>query len=66
MNKQLHQALVSALIDEADDTAAAEPRTRKEHAPRAGDVVYTHDELHSTEEPEKITDVVFFGIVKGW
>ena len=60
MNKQLHQAL----INEVDDTAAAEPR--KEHAPRAGDVVYTHDELHSTEEPEKITDVVFFGIVKGW
>ena len=65
MNKQLHQALVSALIDEADDTAA-EPRTRKEHAPRAGDVVYTHDELHPAEEPEKITDVVFFGIVKNW
>ena len=64
MNKQLHQALVSALINEADDTAAAEPR--KEHAPRAGDVVYTHDGLHSTEEPQKITDVVFFGIVKGW
>ena len=65
MNKQLHQALVSALIDEADDTAADEPRTRKEHAPRAGDVVYTHDGP-STEEPKKITDVVFFGIVKGW
>ena len=63
MNKQLHQALVSALINEADDTAAAEPH--KEHAPRAGDVVYTQDELHS-EEPKKITDVVFFGIVKGW
>ena len=65
MNKQLHQALVSALINEADDTATAEPR--KEHEPRAGDVVYTHDDgLHSTEEPKKITDVVFFGIVKGW
>ena len=64
MNKQLHQALVSALINEADDTAAAEPH--KEHAPRAGDVVYTQDELHSAEEPKKITDVVFFGIVKGW
>ena len=64
MSKQLHQALVSALINEADDTAAAEPH--KEHAPRAGDVVYTHDGLHSTEEPKKITDVVFFGIVKGW
>ena len=65
MSKQLHQALVSALINEADDTAAAaEPR--KEHTPRAGDVVYTHDELHSIEEPEKITEVVFFGIVKGW
>ena len=63
MNKQLHPALVSALI-EADDTAADEPR--KEHAPRAGDVVYTHDELHSAEEPKKITDVVFFGIVKSW
>ena len=62
MNKQLHPALVSALI-EADDTAADEPR--KEHAPRAGDVVYTQDEL-STEEPKKITDVVFFGVVKGW
>ena len=64
MNKQLHQALVSALINEADDTAAAEPR--KEHAPRAGDVVYTQDVLHSTEEPKKINDVVFFGVVKGW
>ena len=63
MNKQLHHDLVSALIN-ADDTAAAEPR--KEHTPRAGDVVYTHDELHSAEEPKKITDVVFFGIVKGW
>ena len=64
MNKQLHQALVSALINEADDTAAAD-EPRKEHTPRAGDVVYTHDELHS-EEPKKINEVVFFGIVKGW
>ena len=66
MSKQLHQALVSALINEADDTAAAaEPHTVPTST-RAGDVVYTHDGLHSTEEPEKITDVVFFGIVKGW
>ena len=64
MSKQLHQALVSALISDADDTAADEPR--KEHTPRAGDVVYTQDGLHSTEEPEKINDVVFFGIVKSW
>ena len=63
MNKQLHQALVSALI-EADDTTADEPH--KEHTPRAGDVVYTQDGLHSAEEPKKITEVVFFGIVKGW
>ena len=56
MSKQLHQALVSALIN-GDDTAAAEPH--KEHTPRAG------DELHS-EEPKKIADIVFFGIVKGW
>ena len=44
MSKQLHHALVSALINDADDTAADEPR--EEHTPRAGDVVYTHDELH--------------------
>ena len=64
MSKQLHHALVSALINDADDTAADEPR--EEHTPRAGDVVYTHDELHSAEEPKKIIDVVFFGVVKGW
>ena len=65
MSKQQHQALVSALINDADDTAAEPHKEHKEHAPRAGDVVYTQDELHS-EEPKKITDVVFFGIVKGW
>lgn len=68
MAKQLHQAVVSAVINEADDTAAAEPH--KEHAPADAPVYngveYIGNHVISTGAPTKLPDVVFFGIVKGW
>ena len=69
MNK-LHPTPVSPLINEADDTAAAD-EMRNEHASADEDVHFTSVEyignnVISTEAPTKITDIVFFGIVKGW
>ena len=61
---------VSALINEADDTAAAE--MRNEHASadakstKTAGVEYIGDNVVSTEEPAKINDIIFFGIVRGW
>ena len=52
--------LVSAPVNEADDTNAPEPH--EEHTR----VEYIGNDVISTEEPKKITDIVFFGIVKGW
>ena len=68
MNK-LHPTPVSPLINEADDTAAA-AEMRNEHAPADANVhtsvEYIGNNVISTEAPTKITDIVFFGIVKGW
>ena len=63
MNK-LHQALVSAPAKEADDTNAH--NAHNEHAPAINSSVEYINNVVRTEEPEKITDVVFFGIVKSW
>ena len=52
--------LVSAPVNEADDTNA--PELHEEHTR----VEYIGNDVISTEEPKKITDIVFFGIVKGW
>ena len=73
MSKQLPQAIVSAIINEADDTnvtnvsnehasAGAEPTKSTK---RTG-VEYIGNNVISTDEPTKISDIVFFGIVKGW
>ena len=64
MNKQLHQALVSAPAKEADDTNAH--NAHNEHAPAINSSVEYINNVVRTEEPEKINDVVFFGIVKSW
>ena len=63
MNK-LPQALVSAPAKEADDTNV--PNTHNEHAPAINSSVEYINNVVRTGEPEKITDVVFFGIVKSW
>ena len=68
MNKQLHEALVSHLLNKADDTDV--PNAHNEHASAADNVhtgvEYFGNAVHTTDEPTKISDVVFFGIVKGW
>ena len=62
---KLHQAL----INEADDTAA---EMRNEHASadakptKTAGVEYIGNNVISTEEPTKINDIIFFGIVRGW
>ena len=67
MNKQLHQALVSHLINEADDTAVI--GLHNEHAP-ADDYVYTSIEdiadVFATDDPVAIARMVFFGNVQSW
>ena len=68
MNKQLHQALVSHLLNEADDDDVI--ALHNEHAPD-GDYVYTSiaeiDELINTDDdPTKIARMVFFGDVQSW
>ena len=63
MNK-LPQALVSAPAKEAEDTNV--PDAHNEHAPAINSSVEYINNVVRTEEPEKITDVVFFGIVKSW
>ena len=66
MNK-LHQALVSTPLKEVDDTNV--PNTHNEHASADEDVHTSAEYINNvvrTDEPAKITDVVFFGIVKGW
>ena len=67
MNK-LPQALVSAPAKEADDTNAHNAHNaHNEHAPAVNSSVeYINNNVVRTDEPAKITDVVFFGIVKGW
>ena len=64
MNK-LHQALVSAPAKEADDTNAH--NAHNEHAPAVNSSVeYINNNVVRTDEPTKLTDMVLFGIVKGW
>ena len=67
MNKQLHQALVSHLINEADDTAVI--GLHSEHAP-ADDYVYTSIEdiadVIATDDPASLARMVFFGDVESW
>ena len=66
MNK-LHQALASAPLKEAEDTNVH--NEHNEHASADEDVhtgvEYTNNVVH-TDAPAKLTDMVFFGIVKGW
>ena len=64
MTKQLHEAFVAAPAKEADDTNV--PNVNNEHAPAVNSSVEYINNVVRTEEPEKITDVVFFGIVKSW
>ena len=69
MNKQLHQALVSYLINEADDTAVI--GLHNEYAP-ADDYVYTSIEdiadVFAADDPTKtkIARMVYFGNVQSW
>ena len=67
MNKQLHQALVSHLINEADDTAVI--GLHNEHVP-ADDYVYTSIEdiadVIATDDPASLARMVFFGDVESW
>ena len=57
-------------INEADGTAVA--NVYNEHASadaepaKTAGAEYIGNNVISTEEPKKITDIVFFGIVKGW
>ena len=69
MNKQLHQALVSHLRDEAEDTDIV--ALHNEHAP-TDDYVYTSIEdiadVFAADDPTKtkIARMVFFGDVESW
>ena len=69
MNKQLHQALVSHLRDEAEDTDIV--ALHNEHAP-ADDCVYTSIEdiadVFAPNDPTntKIARMVFYGNVNSW
>lgn len=68
MNKQLHQALVSHLLNEAADDDVIV--MHNEHA-SDDDYVYTSiaeiDELINTDDdPTKIARMVFFGDVQSW
>ena len=56
---------VSAPINEADDNVHTSADDN-EHAPAINSSVEYINNVVRTEEPEKITDVVFFGIVKSW
>ena len=64
MNK-LPQALVSAPAKEAEDTNV--PDAHNEHASAVDNSVeYVNNNVVRTDEPAKINDIVFFGIVKSW
>ena len=68
MDKQLHQALVSHLCTNADDTDVA--NVHNEHA-SADDYVYNSieeiaDVICANDDPTKIARMVFFGKVQSW
>ena len=67
MNKQLHQALVSFLINGADETDVI--ALHNEHA-HSDDYVYSSieeiAELLYTEDPTKIARMVYYGNVQSW
>ena len=67
MNKQLHQALVSHIINEADDTAVI--GLHNEYAP-ADDFIYNSIEdiadVFAADGPAAIASMVFFGNVQSW
>ena len=67
MNKQLHQALVSHLLNNVDDTAVVE--LYNEYA-SADDYVYTSIEeiadVFATDDLTAIARMVFFGNVQSW
>ena len=67
MNKQLHRALVSHLINEDDDTAVI--GLHNEYAP-ADDFIYSSIEdiadVFATDDPTKIARMVFHGNVQSW
>ena len=67
MNKQLHQALVSHLINEAEDTDIV--ALHNEYAP-ADDFIYNSiediAEVFVSDGPAAIASMVFFGNVPSW
>lgn len=68
MNKQLYQALVSFLRNEADDTNVI--ALHNEHA-SGNDYVYTSIEeiaenINTDDDPTKLARMVFFGNVQNW
>ena len=67
MNKQLHQALVSHLRDEAEDTDIV--ALHNEYAP-ADDFIYNSiediAEVFAPNDPTKIARMVHFGNVQSW
>ena len=53
---------VSAPINEADDNV----HTSADDNVHTGSVEYIGNNVISTDAPTKLTDMMFFGVVKGW
>ena len=71
---KLHQALINEVDDNvhtsADDnvhtSADDNVHTSADDNVHTGSVEYIGNNVISTDAPTKLTDVMFFGIVKGW
>ena len=61
---------VSAPINEADDnvhtSADDNVHTSADDNVHTGSVEYIGNNVISTDAPTKLTDMMFFGVVKGW